>query len=133
MPYVPTRDEQRALRAAIDRASFSEGERIAWLLALCAVLTIDAVLIFGGASWVGIAGAIGGFGTLYWRLRGGHVVAPDDAGLHGLGLRTRQQRAFTGLMFRHMFTGRNPMAVRVEHDPFKRWEERAQAGEGSSA
>lgn len=134
MPYVPSADEARRLRAAIDRASFSEAERIMWLLAFAGLLVLDGILLAGGGSWVGILGAVGGFAVLYWRLRGGHLVATDRE-LHGIGLRTSAQRAFTALMLRYAFTGRNPLRARPEHDPFARWGEvmeRAQVSEDTS-
>lgn len=130
MPYVPAPDEIRRLRAAIDRASFSEGERIMWLLAFSGLLVLDGILLAGGGSWVGILGAIGGFAVLYWRLRGGHLVEANRE-LHGIGLRTSTQRAFTGLMLRHVFTGGNPMRTKPEHDPFKSWGERVERAQVS--
>lgn len=130
MPYVPSADEARRLRAAIDRASFSDAERIMWLLAFAGLLVLDGILLAGGGSWVGIVGAVGGFAVLYWRLRGGHLVSTDRA-LHGIGLRTSAQRAFTALMLRHAFTGRNPLRVRPEHDPFARWGERVERAQVS--
>ncbi|HYZ94011.1 MAG TPA: hypothetical protein VFA34_16685 [Actinomycetota bacterium] len=135
MPYVPTPDEARRLRAAIDRAAFSEAERIMWLLAFAGLVVLDGILLAGGGSWVGILGAIGGFAVLYWRLRGGHLVAVDRE-LHGIGLRTSGQRAFTALMLRSAFTGRNPLRKRAEHDPFARWGqvvERAQVSEEAAS
>lgn len=131
MPYVPAAAEVTRLRAAIDRAAFSEAERIMWLVGFSGLLVLDGILLAGGGSWAGILGAIGGFAVLYWRLRGGHLVSSDRE-LHGIGLRTAAQRAFTGLMIRHAFTGRNPLRTRPEHDPFARWGqvvERAQASD----
>lgn len=125
MPYVPQPDEVRRLRAAIDRASFSEAERIMWLLAFSGLLVLDGILLAGGGSWVGILGALGGFAVLYWRLRGGHLVATDRQ-LHGVGLRTSAQRAFLALMLRHAFTGRNPLRPRRDHDPFAVWGQRVE-------
>jgi hypothetical protein len=63
---------------------------------------------------------------LYWRLRGGHLVGrvpADLRGLFGIDLRRREQRAFTGLMFVHVLTGRNPLVPRsaTEHDPYAAW------------
>lgn len=130
MPYVPSPDEIRRLRTAIDRASFSEAERIMWLLAFAGLLVLDGVLVAGGSSWVGIVGAFGGFAVLYWRLRGGHLASVDRQ-LHGAGLRTSQQRAFTALMFRQVFTGRNPLRARPEHDPFATWGERMERAQVS--
>lgn len=135
MPYVPSADEVRRLRAAIDRAGFSEVERMFWLLALSGLLVLDGVMLAGGGSWIGIVGALGGFCVLYWRLRGGHVVSVDRE-LHGIGLRTSAQRAFTALMMRQAFTGRNPLRARLEHDPFAAWGqrvERAQVSEEARA
>jgi hypothetical protein len=131
MPYVPSPDETRRLRKAIDRAAFTEGERIFWLFAFIALLALDGVLLAGG-TWVGLAGTLGGSLLLYWRLRGGHllIAEPDrddpplDRELHGLGLRTRAQRAYTALMLRQVFAGRNPLRARPEHDPFAKWGER---------
>jgi hypothetical protein len=130
MPYVPPPDEVRRLRAAIDRAAFSEAERIMWLLAFAGLCVLDGILLAGGASWAGILGALGGFAVLYWRLRGGHL-ADTDRELHGVGLRTSAQRAFTGLMLRQVFTGRNPLRPRPEHDPFKAWGERVERAQVS--
>lgn len=124
MPYVPSPSETRRLRAAIDLAAFSEGERIAWLGAFAALVVLDVVLALTGASVPGVLGSFFGFVILYWRLRGGHLrrrVQGDDGGLFGFGLATQEQRAFTGLMLRYALTGRNPLAERVEHDPFARW------------
>jgi hypothetical protein len=120
VPYVPSSDESKRLRAAIDRASFSEGERIMWLFAFSGLLVLDAILIAGGATWGGVLGALGGFAVLYWRIRGGHL-AQADRQLHGVGLRTQAQRAFTALMVRQVFTGRNPLRTKPEHDPFAAW------------
>ena len=130
MPYVPAADEVRRLRSAIDRASFSEAERIMWLLAFSGLLVLDGILLAGGGSWIGILGALGGFAVLYWRLRGGHLVETSRE-LHGIGLRTSVQRAFTGLMLKHIFTGRNPLRPRPEHDPFKSWGERVERAQVS--
>src|ERR671922_282456 len=77
MPYVPTPDEARRLRAAIDRAAFSEAERIMWLLAFAGLVVLDGILLAGGGSWVGILGAIGGFAVLYWRHRRGRLLAGE--------------------------------------------------------
>jgi hypothetical protein len=131
VPYVPGLPEVQRLRAAIDRASFSEVERIMWLLAFSGLLVLDGILLAGGASWIGIIGAFGGFAVLYWRLRGGHLVSADRE-LHGMGLRTSAQRAFTALQLRQVFTGRNPLRARRDHDPFAKWGEtveRAQVSE----
>lgn len=134
MPYVPSEEERRRLRAAIDRAAFSEVERILWLMAFAGLLVLDGILIGGGASWVGIAGAVGGSAVLYWRLRAGHLNSVDRE-LHGIGLRTSAQRAFTALMLRYVLTGQNPLRRRPEHDPFAAWGqrvERAQVSEEAS-
>ena len=124
MPYVPTPSETVRLRAAIDAASFAEGERIGWLSAFASLVVLDVVLALTGASVPGVLGSVFGFVILYWRLRGAHLrrrVQGDHGGLFGLGLATQEQRAFTALMLRHALTGRNPLAERVEHDPFSRW------------
>jgi len=135
MPYVPDPEQVRRLRAAIDRAEFSEAERIMWLLAFGGLLVLDGILLAGGGSWIGILGALGGFAVLYWRLRGGHLASVDRE-LHGPGLRTSAQRAFTALMLRYVFTGRNPLRSRPEHDPFRAWGarvERTQVSEEEAA
>ena len=119
MPYVPTPVEVARLRSAIEVARFREGERVLWLTSFLSLAAMDIVLLLR-ASWVGLAGSLFGFLILYWRLRGGHL---RGSGLFGLSLRTREQRAFTGLMLRHAFTGRNPLAADPEHDPFERWHE----------
>jgi hypothetical protein len=124
VPYVPTPQESVRLRAAMEAASFREGERIAWLAAFVALVVLDVVLALTGASWPGVAGSLFGFLILYWRLRGGHLARRAEgpgSELFGLGLTTRDQRAFTGLMLRSVLTGRNPLEARVEHDPFSRW------------
>lgn len=131
MPYVPSAEEARRLRTAIDRASFREGERIAWLVSFVAFLVLDAALIFA-ASWAGLVGTVGAGAILYWRLRGGHLGRAPDRDLHGVGLRTREQRAFTALMIRHAFTGNNPMRTRVEHDPYAVWREKVEQAQASS-
>jgi hypothetical protein len=131
MPYVPNTGERRRLRAALDRAGFSEAERIWWLLAAAGLATLDGVLLARGLTLAGALGAVGGFLVLYWRIRGGHLVQIDRE-LHGMGLRTEAQRAFTALMVRQVFTGRNPLRPRQDHDPFASWGqtvERAQASE----
>lgn len=139
MPYVPDPAEERRLRAAIDRASLEGFERIWWLFAFAGLLLLDGVLISGGGSWVGIVGSIGGFAVLYWRLRGGHLLRgfdPPDRDLHGIGLRTRAQRAFTALMLQQAFLGRNLLRKKPEHDPFANWGarvERAQVSEEAGA
>lgn len=106
-----------------------------WLLGFGGLLTLDGILLAGGGSWVGILGAVGAFAVLYWRLRGGHMVA-EDRELHGIGLRTGQQRAFTALMLRQALTGRHPLRAKPEHDPFAAWGkvvERAQASDEGGA
>lgn len=122
MAYVPTPDEVRRLRRAVDLASFREGERILWLLSFTCVLTLGIGLLFWSFSTqvyvAGLAGFFGGFVVLYWRLRGGHLMAraPQELrGLFTLDVRTREQRAFTALMLRHAFTGNNPLEQRLEH------------------
>lgn len=134
MPYVPTKQEASRLRAAIDRASFTEGERIAWIMSFCAVLVLDAALI-AAASWAGVVGTLGAAAILYWRLRGGYLGAriPAARDLHGMGLRSRQQRAFTALMLRHAFTGTNPLRTKPEHDPFGTWQRTLERKEADSS
>jgi hypothetical protein len=132
LPYVPTDPEARRLRAAVDRASFSEVERIFWMFAFMTMLVVDGVLVAGRAGWVGIVGAAGAFFVLYWRLRGGFLLRQDDVpdrDLHGWGLRSREQRAFTALMLRQAFTGRNPLRTRAEHDPMAAWANRVEKTE----
>jgi hypothetical protein len=129
VPYVPDEVETRRLRAAVDRASFSEVERMCWLAAFAALIVVDMLLVAGQAAWIGIAGAVGGFAVLYWRLRGGHLLRQMDApdrDLHGPGLRTREQRAFTALMLRQVLTGRNALRTRVDHDPVALWSQRVE-------
>lgn len=124
MPYVPSYVEARRLRDAIAVASFREGERVAWLVSLMALVVLDVSLSVGAVSWTGIAASGFGFFILYWRLRGAHLsrrVQGDTSRLLGIGLRNREQRAFTALMFRHDLTGRNPLAERPEHDPLAGW------------
>ena len=74
MPYVPSEKDLPRLRAALDRASFSEGERILWLLAFSGLAVLDGVLIGGRGTWIGMLGSLGGFALLYWRIRGGHLA-----------------------------------------------------------
>lgn len=131
MPYVPTAAEARRLARAIDRASFSEGERILWLTAFgCWVALSVYVLLV--PSWIGALGAVGAFLVLVWRLRGGQLILTGQAGrdrdLYGMDLRTRDQRAFTALMLRHAVTGRNPLTPRPEHDPLAEWRAKAEKG-----
>ena len=128
VPFVPTPEETRRLRAAIDRASFSEFERMFWLAAFLCLVVVDGLLIAGRAAWVGIVGSVGGFVVLYWRLRGGHLLRGDvpDRDLHGPSLATREQRAFTALMLRQAVTGRNPLRIRPEHDPYAMWAHRVE-------
>jgi hypothetical protein len=131
VPYVPTDDEVRRLRTAVDRASFTEVERMMWMVAFAGLLFLDAVLIARGGTWIGALASFGAFCVLYWRLRGGYIVDADRE-LHGVGLRTRPQRAFTALMFRQAITGRNALRPRIDHDPFASWGqlvEKAQASE----
>jgi hypothetical protein len=128
MPFVPTPEETRRLRSAIDRASFSEGERIMWLMAFAALATLEGILLARGATVVGIVGVLGAFALLYWRLRGGHL-ASEDRELHGPGLRTEAQRAYTALMLRQVFSGRNALRQRVDHDPIALWSKRVERSE----
>jgi hypothetical protein len=120
MPYVPNAADTRRLSDAIERASFSEVERIFWMIGFCGLLFLDGLIIGGKGSWVAAVGALGGFAVLYWRLRGGHLNEQDRE-LHGIGLRTENQRAFTALMLRQAFMGRNPLRPRVDHDPHAAW------------
>ena len=132
MPYVPSPAEARRLRHALDRASFSEAERIFWLLAFGTWLVLCFLVIAGSGSWQALAigglGMIGGFALLYWRLRGGWL-AEEDRELHGIGLRTKNQRAFTALMLRQALTGRNPLRARTDHDPYAVWSQRVERAE----
>ncbi len=124
MPYVPTPTEVARLRSAIEAARFREGERILWLSAFVSLAVVDVFLVIGGASWPGIAASAFGFLILYWRLRGAHLARVSDeksARLFGLGLASREQRAFTALMLRHVLTGTNPLVPRAEHDPLGAW------------
>lgn len=130
MPYVPAPQDVRRLRAAIDRAAFGEAERIMWLLSFSGLLTLDGVLLAGRGTWWGILGSLGGFALLYWRVRGGHL-ADRDRELHGIGLRTESQRAFTALMIRQVVTGRNPLRVKPEHDPFALWSQKVERAEAT--
>jgi hypothetical protein len=128
MPFVPTPAVERRLRSAIDRASLSEFERVLWFIALFCWLMVDGLLVAGRASWVGVVGAIGAFAVIYWRLRGGYIV-DEDRELHGIGLRTEAQRAFTALMLRQALTGRNALSPKPEHDPLKAWATRVERTE----
>jgi hypothetical protein len=132
MPYVPPPDEARRLRGALDRAAFSEVERIFWLLAFGTWLVLCFLVIAGSGTWQALAigglGALGGFAVLYWRLRGGWL-SEEDRELHGIGLRTEAQRAFTGLMLRQALTGRNPLRARTDHDPYAVWAQRVERSE----
>jgi hypothetical protein len=130
MPYVPAPEEARRLRSALDRAAFTEGERIMWLLAFTAVATLEGILLARGATLIGIIGVLGGFALLYWRLRAGYL-AGQDRELHGIGLRTEAQRAFTALMFRQAFTGRNALRQKVDHDPIALWSKRVERTEAA--
>jgi hypothetical protein len=130
MPYVPSSIEARRLRKAIDRASFSEAERIMWLLAFVGLAALEGILLARGATWIGILGVLGGFALLYWRLRGGYL-AGEDRELHGIGLRTQAQRAFTALMVRQAFTGRNALSHKVDHDPIAMWSKRVERAEAA--
>lgn len=124
MPYVPSHVEARRLRDAISAAAFAEGERVAWLSSFSALIVLDVALAVGASSWVGIMTSVFGFFILYWRLRGAHLVrraSGDTSRLLGIGLASREQRAFTALMFRQVLTGRNPLAERPEHDPLASW------------
>jgi hypothetical protein len=128
MPYVPSTTDELRLRNAIDRAGLSEFERVLWFIALFGWLMLDGLLIAGRTSWIGIVGAIGAFAVMYWRLRGGYL-SEEDPELHGVGLRTERQRAFTALMLRQALTGRNPLRPRVDHDPMKAWAQRVERTE----
>lgn len=132
MPYVPSETEARRLRRALDRAAFSEAERIVWLLTFGTWLVLCFLVIAGSGTWQALAigglGMLGGFAVLYWRLRGGWL-ALEDRELHGVGLRTEQQRAFTGLMLRQALTGRNPLRPRRDHDPYAVWAQRVERSE----
>ncbi len=132
MPYVPTRDEVRRLRRAIDRSGLGEGERVYWLLSFACLLALAGALIGFNLSrvvpalvtWSGAVGFLFGLLILFWRLRGGFLagVVEDPWGLHSVDLRRREQRAFTALMLRHALTGSNPLEPRRDHDPFATWQ-----------
>ena len=128
MPYVPDEQQTRRLRAAIDRAAFSEAERIMWLLAFSGLMVLYGVMLAGRGTWIGVLGGLGAFALLYWRIRGGHLAA-EDRELHGIGLRTENQRAFTALMLRQAFSGRNPLRPRTDHDPIALWRQRIERTE----
>ena len=132
MPFVPSPSEVKRLRGALDRAAFSEAERIVWLLAFGTWLVLCFLVIAGSGSWQALAigglGMVGGFALLYWRLRGGWL-APEDRELHGVGLRTEAQRAYTALMLRQALTGRNPLRPRTDHDPYAVWAQRVERSE----
>ena len=128
MPYVPSDAEARRLRDAVDRARFTDFERIFWLIAFLFWLMLDGLLVAGRASWVGIVGALGAFAVMYWRLRGGYLV-DEDRELHGIGLRTDLQRAYTALMLRHALTGGNALRPRIDHDPYAAWASRVERSE----
>lgn len=129
MPYVPSDREVRRLRAALDRAAFSEAERIMWLLSFLGLCTLEGIMIGVARTWtavlLGSLASIGGSALLYWRLRGGYLSSVDPE-LHGIGLRTEAQRAFTALMVRQAFTGRNALRAKPEHDPFATWSQRVE-------
>lgn len=99
-----------------------------WLLAFAGLLFLDGILLAGQGTWVGILGALGSFALLYWRLRGGHL-ASEDRELHGIGLRTQAQRAFTALMLRQAVTGRNALSPKIDHDPIALWSKRVERSE----
>lgn len=106
-----------------------------WIVAFAGLLVVDAFFIAGRAAWIGIVGVVGASAVLYWRLRGGHLLrdaALPDRDLHGPGLRTREQRAFTALMLRQAFTGRNALARRPEHDPLALWAQRVEKTQAPS-
>jgi hypothetical protein len=132
MPFVPSPSQVKRLRRALDRAAFSEAERIVWLVAFASWAVLCFLVIAGSGSWQALAigglGMIGGFALLYWRLRGGWL-ADEDRELHGIGLRTESQRAFTGLMLRQSLTGRNPLRPRTDHDPYAVWAQRVERAE----
>ena len=132
MPYVPSPAEVKRLRHALDRAAFSEAERIVWLLAFGTWCVLCFLVIAGSGSWQALAigglGMVGGFALLFWRLRGGWL-ADEDRELHGIGLRTENQRAFTALMLRQALTGRNPLRPRTDHDPYAVWAQRVERSE----
>jgi hypothetical protein len=134
MPYVPSPNEVRRLKAALDRAAFTEVERIFWLVGFAGLLMLEGFLLASARTWVAIGvgalGVFGAFALLYWRLRGGHL-STEDRELHGIGLRTESQRAFTGLMFRQVLTGRNPLQPRTDHDPYAAWSQRVERSEAA--
>lgn len=131
MPYVPTNTEAARLRAAVNAAALSEGERVWFVSAFVALAIIDLVSMASGALF-GLAVGLGGLIVLYWRVRGVYLASSseDPAGLFSLSLRTREQRAFTGLMLRQALTGRNPLEPKPVHDPFTSW---SRTGPGAAA
>jgi hypothetical protein len=127
MAFTPTEAEAARLQRAVDLAKFSEFERLLWVSCLLCVIVVEAIMITVARGWPGVvSGAlvvVGSFSVLYWRLRGG-FLSGRVAGDHGLftpWLTTREQRAFTGLMLRHVLVGRNPLVPRPEHDPMATW------------
>ena len=127
MPYVPNDAEYSRLRTALDRSAFSEGERIFWLIGFVGWVALCGLMLAMARTWVAVAagglGAFFGFSVLYYRLRAAHLNEMDRE-LHGIGLRTEAQRAFTALMFRQALTGANPLRPRNDHDPIAAWEAR---------
>lgn len=101
-----------------------------WLLAFVGLVALEGILMAQGATLVGVIGILGGSALLYWRLRGGHL-AGEDRELHGIGLRTQSQRAFTALMLRQAFTGRNALRRKVDHDPIALWSMRVERSEAA--
>lgn len=120
MALVLSDIEERRLRRAIELAQLSEFERILWLTGFLSLVVVDLLILVRGTTWAGAAGTLAGWFFLYGRLRAPFLAGAvrHDRGLFGLSLGTREQRAFTGLMLRHVFTGRNPLVERPEHDPF---------------
>jgi hypothetical protein len=126
MAYTPTPNEARRLERAVDMARFSEWERIWWLVSFVLLAAAIVKLVSSHGPWEVALGALFALVVLYWRLRACFLAARvrGDRGLFGVNLATREQRAFTALMFRQVLTGRNGLAPRDEHDPAAEWARR---------
>lgn len=123
---MPGPNELRRLESAVDTAALNELERILWLLAFAMIAFLDLFMVGRRATWPGLVGSAAGFFLLYARLRGVHLAGKvsKDNGMFSFGLRRREQRAFTALMFRSVLIGRNPLREQVQHD-VSRWNQHA--------